>query len=130
LEVEDLNSKQKRLSIEEVAGIYQRFEDSGLSLAAFSRQEKIPYSQLNYYKRRLFKEGLLLHEPPSLLHSRFQKNNSSSALPPFVQLVPDKPKNSLQQELTLKWGSFQIALKSGFEPQLLSDILAVVKHYV
>jgi hypothetical protein len=120
-------STQKCLSIEEVKELFQLFFQSGLSLAAFARQQKIPYSRLIYYKRRLLNASPLPPQTHPLKSSSYLDSQNS---PQFLQIFPT---STLPQEHTpffLKAGPFQLSIPEQFSADAFSNILEVLKQHV
>jgi hypothetical protein len=112
-----MKSVQKRLSLEEVAELFDAFSHSKLSLAEFARQRHIPYPTLIHYKNRLIQAG------------RFpiQNTSPSSQKPPaFLQVFP----LSSPSRLSLRCGPFELAISDDFNPLLLNQVLEVLKHHV
>lgn len=108
---------QKRLSLEQMTKLFERFHDSGLSLAAFARQENIPYPTLINYKKRLNQAGF-----PSVSFPHPPKH----PIPNFLQLLPPTP----TPPLILRCGHFEVQLQEGFNPNLLGQVLEVLKQHV
>lgn len=108
---------QKRFSLEQIQSLFERFHNSDLSLAAFARQEHIPYSTIQYYKKKLTLATSLSESFP---------HPPEHHLPNFFQLLPPTPTPSL----LLRCGDFEVQLMDGFNPNLLGQVLEVLKHHV
>lgn len=112
-----MKSVQKRLSLEQVAELFDAFSHSKLSLAEFARQRHIPYPTIIHYKNRLIQAG------------RFpiQNTPASSQNPPaFLQVFP----SSSTPNILLRCGAFELIISDDFNPHLLNSLLEVLKHHV
>ena len=118
--------KRKNLSIEDTFKLFELFFQSGLSLAAFARQQHLPYSRLCHYKRRLLKAQLLDPQTHSLVSSQ---PLSISHSPSFLQILP-RSSQQTDSPFLLQAGSFQLSIPERFSPTSLSSLLEVLKHHV
>ena len=115
-----MDYKLKSLSLQEISALFARKEASGLSLAAFARQEHIPYTRLNYLKRRLLKAST----PTS-------QETSSSPVQPFLQLFPSPSiKQGSSQTLTLSYGSFILHILQHTDLRFLTQVLEMPLAHV
>ena len=115
-----MDYKHKSLSLQEISALFARKEAFWLSLAAFARQEHIPYTRLNYLKRRLLKAS-----------TTASQETSPSPVQPFLQLFPSPSiKQGSSQTLTLSCSSFVLQIPQHTDLRFLTQVLEVLKSHV
>jgi hypothetical protein len=93
--------------------VIDRWETSGLSQKAFAEKEKIPYTTLLYWRRRLGKTT----------RGRVRKPAAMTLAP--VRIVPDGPRSGRAFELRTSSG-LSISVPHGFDEAELRRLLAAL----